>query len=182
MTSLPFETDQRTGILFLRLPEPHSNIILTPPLISDVHAIIPILNDPRVYPFLGAPLPHLEEHAINFVNRIRQDTDEALKAIMDEQPPPFEQSPVRTVREIKPDGNWEYIGDCGFGRWRGAEIQDETERSALVVENARKAIGDPTILWSCGCKFLSLYILNPPPNNRIVQQTTSSLVIMGEVS
>lgn len=107
---MPLEQNPLTGELFLRLPEPHSNIILTPPRPrrqpapqpdagvdenhdndhhdsdvdndDDVNVAINGLNDPRVYSFLeGPPLPYLREHAEDFIRRSDEDCRRILSML-----------------------------------------------------------------------------------------------------
>lgn len=93
---MPLEQNPLTGELFLRLPPPHTDIIITPPRPSpetdhheydhdhhdgggggsdddddDETIITTALNDPRVYSFLeNPPFPYRRENAVDYVRMV----------------------------------------------------------------------------------------------------------------
>ncbi|KAL1969994.1 hypothetical protein VTN77DRAFT_6399 [Rasamsonia byssochlamydoides] len=105
---MPLEQNPLTGELFLRLPPPHANIIITPPrprtrastpqshsrddhhddydttddADSDESIIVSAMNDPRVYPFLESPpFPYKREHAVDYIRRVDEECRRILSSI-----------------------------------------------------------------------------------------------------
>ncbi|KAJ6548134.1 acyl-CoA N-acyltransferase [Mycena vulgaris] len=145
----PLEINQQTSEIFLRLPSPHDNIILTPPRTSDAAAVAEIMNDPEVYPWLGRPkTPYLLEDAQALVTELKQASDAAIKALEDATAsnPVAEDCPVLSIREAKADGTEIYIGNIRFKRCNWWEVHG-AQRDQWMEENAAKATGDPTIVW-----------------------------------
>lgn len=141
--------------VYIQLPHPHQNIRITPPRPSDVHRIIPILNDIRVYSFLkGPPFPYTDDDATSFVTTRKASCDDVLKEISergDSKPGTFFSGcPVRSIREVLPDGSDVYIGDIDLGRSRFIEEPDKQKRGELESENGAKAVGDASIVWCPG--------------------------------
>lgn len=71
---------------YLRLPEPHSNIILTPHrrdnIDETVLVLIKVLNDPRVYTWLEqTPYPYLREHGEEWVKGNCEQIEEVLSVL-----------------------------------------------------------------------------------------------------
>jgi len=148
-----FEVDDLNKEPFLRLTGRHSNIIITPPRMSDTDDIVSILNDPRVYPTLeGPPYPYENRHAVEWLLKVKADTDRVWTCIQDATSGTnvFEASPVRIVRQVNPDGTQTYLGDCGIDRWGYPDIEDEEERRRLQAENLVKQAGDEQIVWTIG--------------------------------
>jgi hypothetical protein len=58
--------------------------------------------------------------------------------------------PVRSIREVQPDGSDVYLGDVEIRRHIFEEIGDLDRRARLVEINNAKEVGDPTIVWSIG--------------------------------
>ncbi|KIJ38427.1 hypothetical protein M422DRAFT_104847, partial [Sphaerobolus stellatus SS14] len=139
---------------FLRLPPPHSNIILTPPRVNDeeISAIVSILNVEKVTKWLqGPPFPYKPEHAKYWLEENKQSTDAIIKEIESKEPGYFIGGcPVRILREITEDGREIFLGDCGIDAWGFEEIADQEERKRLVEENSKKEPGDPDKEWSFG--------------------------------
>jgi len=140
---------------YLRLPPPNGNIIITPPRMSDASFTPAILNDPRVYRTLsGPPYPYLPEHAQDWVTMIKRTADKVLADLRDAS---NEQSllivggcPVRTLREVRPDGTDIYLGDIEIHRASWLEVLDAERRSELREENEARVVGDPDIVWEIG--------------------------------
>lgn len=95
---------------YIRLPAPHSHIIITPPRLqrpspqkpqqeqeqeqqqieatiqengiappADIDAIVSVMNDDRVYPFLESlPHPYARQHALDFHRKMYDETQEIL--------------------------------------------------------------------------------------------------------
>ncbi|KAJ7782405.1 acyl-CoA N-acyltransferase [Mycena maculata] len=144
----PLEINPQTGEPFLRLPTPHDNIILTPPRTSDAVAIVDIMNDPDVYPWLGRPkMPYLFEDAQNLVQELMQASEKVIKVLGEATAPQFvEDCPVRSIREVKGDGTDVYLGNITFKRCSWWEVQG-AQREQLIEQNTIRPAGDPNIIW-----------------------------------
>ncbi|KAH7923918.1 hypothetical protein BV22DRAFT_1120561 [Leucogyrophana mollusca] len=154
----PLDINPQTGEPFLRLPSPNHNIILTPPRNGDEDAILPILNDARVYQWMGSiPTPYLPHHAQSWIATIKQKSDKILEELREEERinpgGPLKivgDCPVRYLREVQSDGSDVFIGDICIVRSPLENVVDPEERAALVAENNAKPLGDPSICWSFG--------------------------------
>lgn len=154
----PLELNARTGELFLRLPAPHENIIITPPRLSDAPAVVANMSDPAIYTFLeGPPFPYRPEHADQWLTSIKYGTDaafEMLKRANEEQPdgPPvlLELQPVRAIREVRENGSDLFLGDILFVRERYLDMDDKEQKKTLLECNAARTLGDPEIVWCIG--------------------------------
>lgn len=154
----PLQRNAKTGELFLRLPSPHENIIITPPRMSDAPAIVRNMSDPAVYTWLeGPPHPYLPEHADDWLKKIKAETDatiEQLQRANEEHPdgPPILVShhPVRSIREVREDGSELFLGDITLIRERWPDFEDEEAKAALAKPNAERELGDPEIVWCIG--------------------------------
>jgi hypothetical protein len=101
----PLEVNRKTGEPFLRLLS-HTNIIITPPRLSDAPLYVPILNDERVIRWLSSPpYPYLlgklgcfyeisavlkyppTEHGEWWVNQAKPQSDKLLTELEDAQRP-----------------------------------------------------------------------------------------------
>ncbi|KAI0319035.1 hypothetical protein OF83DRAFT_867889 [Amylostereum chailletii] len=160
----PLEVNSSTGELFLRIPAPHSNIIITPPRLSDAPSIVPIQNDPAIYRWLVAPpFPFFEEHATGWLETVKKATDQAWAELQEaaatDAPPCMTSAcPVRSIREVKPDGTDEYLGDCEFRKSGFLWVIDKDERAKLIAENEAYVAGDPRTIWSVGCESSLLIV------------------------
>lgn len=102
------------------LPKPHTHLIITSPKLDDAEDILPILNDPRVYPWMGGGLPHPHEHkhALSWVQSVRvacelgqEDLREfSVKEVTHHF---IRECPVRNLRKVTED-KVIYLGDCGI--------------------------------------------------------------------
>ena len=154
----PFEINPQTGEPYLRLAAPLSNIIITPPRLSDAPAKVEAFNDPRVYRWVTSPpWPYLPEHADQWLTTIIEETDaawnELVKASVEEPeaaPKIVSTCPVRVIREQKEDGSDVPLGDCGFVRCNFDEIVDVDEKRKQSEENRARPAGDPRIIWQIG--------------------------------
>jgi len=152
-----FEIDEEKKEPFLRLPEPYTNIIITPPRLSDADVIPEIMNSPPVYLGLAAtPYPYERRLAVEWLEMVKKGTDQAwaevLKAkesgnLLDAEVVVFNGSPVRIIREVNPDGSQTFLGDIGIGRSKHLDVTDEDERKRLAAENVLRPVGDENIVW-----------------------------------
>jgi RimJ/RimL family protein N-acetyltransferase len=151
-----FEVDVLTKEPFLRLPAAHTNIILTPPRLSDAETIVDILNDPHVYPTLeGPPFPYEHRFAIEWLSKAKEDTDRVWERVQEaasDKKGLYEGSPVRIIRQVNQDGSQTFLGDCRISRWDYSDVEKGEERDRLVVENLNRQLGDAEIIWSIGGK------------------------------
>lgn len=74
---------------YLRLPEPHSNIIITPyradKIDETVTRVVELLNDPRIYMWLETtPVPYLREHGVEWVTDSLKQTEGILAILQRE--------------------------------------------------------------------------------------------------
>ena len=154
----PLQLHPKTGELFLRLPSPHDNIIITPPRMSDAETIISYMNDPALYYWLeGPPFPYLPEHADYWLNQVKEGTDAAIaeleraNAEHPDGPPVIVSScPVRCLREEREDGSDVFLGDVTLLRERWPDLEDRELKESLAKPNAERPIGDPDIVWCIG--------------------------------
>ncbi|KAG6851338.1 hypothetical protein H0H93_005736 [Arthromyces matolae] len=157
----PLEVNSSTGEPFLRL-KGHPSIIITPPRIDDVALYSGIMNDPRIYEWLGSPpFPYLPEHAEAWYQRIKESSDKSLselQAAKDISELIFVgSSPIRTIREVKEDGSELYLGDIGIFRVTDGkflvppseDVNEETKAKYKEFNDARP-VGDPAIAWTIG--------------------------------
>ncbi|CDO75485.1 hypothetical protein BN946_scf184935.g21 [Trametes cinnabarina] len=154
----PLQIHSQTGELFLRLPSPHENIIITPPRMSDAPTIVSYMNDPALYYWLeGPPFPYRPEHAEQWLSKIKKDAD-AAREVLDQaneqygDAPPITVScwPIRSLREVQEDGSEVFLGDITFVRERWPDLEDKQAKESLAQANAAKEDGDPSIIWCIG--------------------------------
>lgn len=139
-----------TGQVFLRLPAPHENIIITPPLHSDAADIVPILNDPRVYKLLvGPPFPYHYHHAVEWLGKMKNRSDKILEDLRQGRTV-VDGCPVQHIREVQPDGTELFLGDLSVFRNGWLEVEDKDLREKMTKENLEKPVGDPSIVWTIG--------------------------------
>jgi hypothetical protein len=149
-----FDFNNPTGEPFLRLSAPFSNIIITPPRMSDVEPSVAILNDPKVGTWMGPPMStqgYSVAKAQKWLARVKEETDAAALELQSTPDGPFSGCPVRHIREVQEDGSEVFIGDVGLSRSSFTDVLDAEERSRLVAENNARAAGDPDIVWHVGC-------------------------------
>ena len=139
-----------TGEVFLRLPAPHENIIITPPRESDVDELVIMLNDPRVYRFLlTPPYPYHPHHAEEWLRMTKGRSDRLLEVLRGGGSM-VDGCPVQYIREIQPDGTNLLLGDVSVARNGWIEVRDEGQRARLAKENLGKPVGDHSIVWTMG--------------------------------
>ncbi|EPT01564.1 hypothetical protein FOMPIDRAFT_1023242 [Fomitopsis schrenkii] len=149
----PLQVNPLTGEPYLRLPSPHANIIITPPRMSDVDALVGHLNDTKVVnSLIGPPYPYLTSHAESWISTVKGKSDGILAELEQQHPDgPLKfvgGSPVHYIREVADDGTETFIGDLFIHR---CEFPHEgVQQSALSEENAARPIGDPAIVWCVG--------------------------------
>ena len=145
-----FQVNPTTGEVFLRLPAPHENIIITPPRDSDAADIAIILNDPRVYKnLIGPPLPYHPHHAEEWLKKTKNESDKILEDLR-EGKTMVDGCPVQHIREVRPDGTDLFLGDLSVSRNGWPEVTDEELRENMTKENLDKPVGDPSIVWTLG--------------------------------
>ena len=153
----PLHVNPTTGEPYLRLPSPHENIIITPPRLSDVDALVGHLNDRKVVnSLIGPPYPYLTSHAEGWISNVKKASDELLAELeKDDQGAQSDVQlkfvggcPVHYIREVADDGTETFIGDLVIHR---CEFPHEgPQRASLAEENAARPVGDPTIVWCAG--------------------------------
>ena len=144
------QVNPTTGEVFLRLPVPYENIIITPPRDSDVADTVLILNDPRVYKSLpGPPFPYEPHHAEEWLGRMKNKSDQVLEDLRKGMTV-VDGCPVQHIREVQSDGTELFLGDLTVSRCRWSEVEDEDLRAKMAKENGEKPVGDPAIVWSIG--------------------------------
>jgi RimJ/RimL family protein N-acetyltransferase len=150
----PIVFDEVTNEPYLRLPHPHTHIIITPFRPRDAHEILPILNDERVYKWLTGPShPYLLEHAEAWITKEKGKSDKIIQMLGQhadsEELKLVDGCPLHILREVKEDGSQVFLGDISFVRCRWEEL-DVERRKILVVENESRVPGDPELIWSVG--------------------------------
>lgn len=147
----PLLFNEKTNEPYLRLPLPHTNIILTPPRDADNEAIVKIMNDQRVFQWLeSTPYPYYLEHAKAWLEVTSRQANTVLQQL-EETPGGFVGGcPVRILREVKDNGEESFLGDCGIGKWGFADILDPGEREKARRENDQRPPGDPGTVWGFG--------------------------------
>lgn len=192
---MPIKTNPRTGELYIPLPAPHSNIIITPPRRAgpdstdpdpaDCAQLVSILNDPRVYPFLASPPhPYLLSHAEVFFRKTLAASEQFLAAARKTSEDgsggyvggcPF--SSIREiVRERDVDGDWDddagwekdvLIGDVGIMRYPFYELPEGSEeRKEAQERNAKLESGDEKIVWTIGGMYTSMILQEIIPRRK----------------
>jgi len=162
------QVDPTTGEVFLRLPAPHENVIITPPRDSDAVDIALILNDPRVYKnLIGPPLPYRPHHAEEWLRTTKDKSDKILEDLR-EGKMVVDGCPVQHIREVRSDGTDLFLGDLSVSRNGWPEVTDEELRENMTKENLEKPVGDPSIVWTLGGMFQSA-IERPQPCTDIPQ-------------
>ncbi|KAK0505772.1 hypothetical protein EDD18DRAFT_5226 [Armillaria luteobubalina] len=154
----PLEVNSH-GEPFLRL-KAHSNIILTPPRLTDASALMEVLNDDSVCRWLSEPpYPYLQEHADYWLSHVKSLSDkmlEELDSARDEASLRIvDDCPVRYIREVKEDGTDVFIGDVAIIRCTMMDLTTSSEigregMDRLLAENISRPAGDPKIVWTIG--------------------------------
>ncbi|KAF8074678.1 hypothetical protein FPV67DRAFT_1474541, partial [Lyophyllum atratum] len=160
----PLEVNTVTVEPCLRLPIPRNRIIITPPRISDVDAVVATLNDPKVYHWMsGPPFPYLLEHGISWLTEQIAETDAILRHLREADASEGSAlkmatgCPVRIIREVNEDGTDTYLGYVSVYPSKRQEILDEKEREAVLAEDARMEVGNPKIVWELAGKYSRVY-------------------------
>ncbi|KAF8486709.1 hypothetical protein JB92DRAFT_2759409 [Gautieria morchelliformis] len=152
----PLLLNERTKEPYLRLPPPHSNIILTPPRLNDTEATVQILNDRRVFQWLATtPYPYNTDHSKQWIEITSQEAERLLRQLEETAGGFVGGCPVRILREVKENGDQVFLGDCTIGKWGFEDIQDPVEREKLKMENDQRPPGDPETVWGFGADYLA---------------------------
>ena len=148
---------------FLRLPPPHSNIILAIGRDSDGPAVISMLNDPAVYMNLaGPPFPYTQAHFDAQFKKTSGEIEIVLAEFREVEASRGEPNsrkfvggiPFTVIREIDPQtGENTFIGDFYIRRNGFVEIENEEDRKRMKDQNDGLEAGDPNIVWETGCQF-----------------------------
>lgn len=100
------------------------------------------------------------------MSKIKSDCDDVLRELAaekpEDQPTLFGTCPVRTLREVKPDGTDIMLGDLELDRCGYPDVQDVGERESLAMENMLRPVGDPGIAWCIGGKKYSRNLVFAP--------------------
>lgn len=148
---------------FLRLPAPHSNIILTPPRDSDGDAVIEILSDPRVYMNLaGPPFPYGQKEWDEWFPIIEKGAHDALLELREVEKAKKEGgsgtiwvkgASVNAIRELDPvTSEQKFIGIIGIDRRDFVFHDGNKETQMRKEENFAFEAGNPGITWELGCE------------------------------
>lgn len=155
----PLMLDPVLGEPYIQLSHPHKNIRITPPRKSDAAAMVSVLNDDRVHPFLkGPPFPYAETDATSFIDLKKALSDTVMEEISEAQPF-FSNCPVRAIREILPNGVDIYIGDIDLHRSVYIEVLNKADREELAIKNKEKSVGDSSIVWCPGGEHDTIFAL-----------------------
>lgn len=182
----PLKINPLTNEVYLELPPPHDNIIITPPRRTDADALVKIMNDPRVYKMLlDYPHPFAPAHAEAWLSYEKR----ACEAVLDEFTEALNTSkkdkrengntpslefldgcPVCVLRERQDDGTDIFIGHIAMLRCRRFEfLRDEKQEEAFSLQNEEYPVGSPKIIWEIGGCVLGLSFSrgsNYPPSCR----------------
>ncbi|KAG5716468.1 hypothetical protein E4T56_gene15102 [Termitomyces sp. T112] len=164
----PFEMNSLTGEPFLRLRN-HKQIIITPPRPEDVALYPTIMNDSRIYEWLGSPpFPYTSEHAEEWYLKTKTLSDDVLKKLNAARDEPdailLNDCPIRNIRELKEDGSDVFLGDIGIsrvveGKFLVPAEEDASEETKAKYKAANDALplGDPDIAWTVGYYIIPNY-------------------------
>ncbi|KAF7302877.1 N-acetyltransferase domain-containing protein [Mycena kentingensis (nom. inval.)] len=150
----PLESHPKTGEPILRLLR-HPNIILTPPRVGDASAIVPLLSDERVYPWISSvPHPYHLSDAEWWLSKVVPLCDALLAQATEAESQAdkilFDGCPTRIIRELHDDGTDTFLGDICIdlaGQWW------ELEGSGLTTQpDAPRRSSDPNDpdIWTIG--------------------------------
>lgn len=154
------------GLPFLRLPHPHTNIIITLPRYSDGEEVLIAFNDPRVYMNLANPpfpytLPDWEWAFERFSSTSNRALDELIKVEAARQTISTSETekwvgsamPMISIREVNSaNGEQRFIGNINVRRGDFMTTVDPDERKRLADANQAMEAGDERIEWELGCK------------------------------
>jgi len=151
--NLPLRLNERTKEPYLQLPEPHGNIIITPPrqTEADIAALVSIMNERAVWQWLeGPPYPYNEDHARSWLAMISRESDDLFAQLQDNPYQLVGGCPVRILREVLDNGEDIFLGDIRVDGCIYSWVLDAEERNRLTEENIRKRPGDPSKDWEFG--------------------------------
>ncbi|KAJ6580927.1 acyl-CoA N-acyltransferase [Mycena capillaripes] len=173
MSGLQF--NPTTGEPFLRLPAPFTNIIITPPRMSDVAPSVAIMNDPAISVWMGPQGPgstYTVAQAEGWLTKLTAQTDPMVDELRGAtEPHTVSGCAVRHIREERSDGTDIFLGDVALYRASWSEVLDVEERARLVAENNARVTGDPEIVWHVG------YYLAPSHHGRGLMSTALKTLI-----
>ncbi|KAK7060816.1 hypothetical protein VNI00_000549 [Paramarasmius palmivorus] len=142
---------------FLRLPEPHSDVIIAAPRLWDAEPSVEIMLD----------------RAQGWITRVKNASDEVLEAMKINEGVFVDGCPVRHIIKLQDNGGHVFIGDVGISRSYWADIIDTQERQERLDENNARPSGDSNIAWQVG------YYLSPAYQGRGIMTAALRLLISG---
>ncbi|EAW06593.1 GNAT family N-acetyltransferase [Aspergillus clavatus NRRL 1] len=159
---MPILTNPLTNEPYIPLPS-HPHIILTPPRApnaSDRAALLALLNNPAIYPFLeSTPVPYLAAHADEYLQRTYDDAVRALDTAAG-TPDAVDGMPFVCIRDTSTSaagsgdagGGWgTFIGNISLSRYQFYEFKrGSAERAAAVSRNEAWPAGSEEIVWGFG--------------------------------
>ncbi|KAH7334552.1 hypothetical protein B0J17DRAFT_673843 [Rhizoctonia solani] len=119
-----------TNESFITLPAPCSNIRLTPARLSDLDAVLPIMNSLDVaMGFRGLPFPCAREQCEAWLREHVRDYENTVIHIrnMDGDVGYIDIFPLRYIREVATDGTEIFLCDVGLDREDAFEDTDDAE-------------------------------------------------------
>ena len=139
---------------------PFSSYVFTPSRLSDGPALVLLLNDPSVDPWLfSMPRPYLLSHAEEYA----ASQMASQRKLLAEWEAGIVGWPCAVLRKRNEEGGDEFVGNFGVGReGRFLDVEDVEERRAKVEENVGRACGDPATVWTMGCTSSPFPLLGPP--------------------
>ncbi|KAJ7114157.1 hypothetical protein C8R43DRAFT_1138439 [Mycena crocata] len=161
---MPLEFDPATGEPFLRLPAPFTNIIITPPRLSDVAPSFVLVSSQAIGPWMGVPglgPGYTIDQAEEWIALVTSQTKVFVDALQGgAASPPLPGCPVRHIREVLEDGTEVYIGAATLIRSNFPYIRDAAQKARRFAENNALQTGDADIEWHTG------YYLAPSHHGR----------------
>ncbi|ESK87388.1 gnat family [Moniliophthora roreri MCA 2997] len=157
MTSIPLHVDRSVyDTPFLRLPSPHTDVIIAAPMLRDVEPSVAIMSDARVRKWtLGSELSYTVDRAQKWINGIKEISDDILESMKNGGQAFCDGCPVRHIIKINGDGSRAFIGDIGIQRSNWADVLNSQERQRYLDENNARSFGDAAVAWQVG------YYLSP---------------------
>ncbi|KAJ8095078.1 hypothetical protein AAF712_006919 [Marasmius tenuissimus] len=154
---------------FIRLPEPHANLVIATPSLDDVDSSVRIVNNPRVLKWvLGSTSPYTTKRAEDWINGVKKISEELLQAPLNAH---VDGCPFRHIMDLEADGTCEFIGDIGISRSNWTDITDQEERRRLLEENSLRPVGEQAILFQVG------YYLSPAYQGRGIMTSALSTLL-----
>ncbi|PKX95579.1 GNAT family N-acetyltransferase [Aspergillus novofumigatus IBT 16806] len=122
-----------------------------PPNADDSSALLSLLNNPQIYPYLeSTPVPYLPEHATAWLQTSHEQSTALLHAAQTNRF--VDGLPFTCIREVTGDSNSDvYIGNVGLVRYAFYEFKKGSpKREEAVRRNEALGVGSPEIVWGFG--------------------------------